>query len=91
MSSRTLPSAHIEPQGDEALIRSSTDLGQFVRSIRKQQRLGQLEIAGLANTGNRFIVDLESGKPTLQLQKALEVLDLLGIDLIARRRGARAA
>ncbi|WP_181869921.1 hypothetical protein [Halomonas sp. DQ26W] len=41
----------------------------------------------LAGTGNRFIVDLERGKPTLQLQKVLDVLDLMGIEVVMRRQG----
>jgi HTH-type transcriptional regulator / antitoxin HipB len=46
--------------------------------------LKQEEVAGLGNTGNRFIVDLERGKPTLQLQMALDVLDLLGLEVVVR-------
>jgi hypothetical protein len=33
--------------------------------------------AGLGNTGNRFIVDLENGKPTVQLHKVLDLMDLM--------------
>ena len=73
----------------ETVIRSSKDLGDLVRQVRKHQALKQLDIAGLANTGNRFIVDLENGKPTIQLQKAIEVLGLLGLDLVVRKRGVR--
>jgi hypothetical protein len=49
----------------------------------------QADIVGLANTGNRFIVDLEKGKPTLQLQKVLDVLDLIGLEVIVRRKGTK--
>ena len=87
MISRKLPSGNKVPA--ETVIRSSKDLGDLVRQVRKDQALKQLDIAGLANTGNRFIVDLESGKPTIQLQKAIEVLALLGLDLVVRRRGVR--
>ena len=34
-----------------------------------------------SGTGNRFVVDLERGKPTLQLQKVLDMLDLLGLEV----------
>ncbi len=71
----------------ETRIRSSEDLGRVVRNHRKIQSLTQLDVAGFANTGNRFIIDLENGKPTIQLQKALQVLDLLGIDVVLRNRG----
>jgi hypothetical protein len=49
----------------------------------------QMDILGLANTGNRFIVELEQGKPTLQLQKVLDVLDLLGLEVTIRKKGSR--
>ena len=36
----------------------------------------------LGHTGQRFVIDLERGKPTVQLQKVLAVLDLLGLELV---------
>ncbi|WP_371820100.1 transcriptional regulator [Aquabacterium sp. CECT 9606] len=71
------------------MIRSSKELGTFVRDQRKRQALTQLDIAGMGNTGNRFIVELESGKPTLQLQKVLDVLDLLGLEVVVRPKTAK--
>jgi len=52
--------------------------GAFVRATRKAQGLRQEELAGAANVGLRFIVDLEAGKATIQLGKALKVLYALG-------------
>ena len=71
-------------QFGEAVIRASTDPGSLVRVQRKRLALKQSDIAGLGNTGNRFIVDLENGKPTLQLQKVLAVMDLLGLEVVVR-------
>lgn len=68
-------------------IRQSEDLGKLVRRLRTEQGLLQIDLAGLAGTGNRFIVDLERGKPTLQLQKVLDVLDLMGLEVVVRRKG----
>jgi len=67
-------------------IRTVTDLGNAVCNTRKEQGLTQADIAGLAQTGNRFIVDLEKGKPTIQLQKALTILELLGLELVIRKK-----
>lgn len=55
-----------------------TQLGALVRGTRKAQGLRQDELAGAAGVGLRFIVDLEAGKPTIQLGKALKVLEALG-------------
>lgn len=72
-----------------AAVRTSAQLGAIVRAQRKQLALKQLDVAGLGNTGNRFIVELENGKPTLQLQKVLDVMDLLGLEVIVRPKAAR--
>ena len=56
----------------------SVELGRIVRQERKAQGLRQDELAAACGVGVRFIVDLEAGKPTLQLEKALLVLRTLG-------------
>ena len=50
---------------------------------------GPALLAGLGNTGNRFIVDLENGKPTVQLQKVLDLMDLLGLEVVVRTKASR--
>ncbi len=54
------------------------DIGAIVRATRKASGLRQDELAGAAGVGLRFIVDLEAGKPTAQIGKALQVLAALG-------------
>ena len=54
------------------------ELGKTIRNVRRNLGLRQDELAGAANVGVRFVVDLEAGKPTAQLGKALAVLDALG-------------
>ena len=56
-------------------------LGALIRRTRKSQGLRQDELAGASGVGLRFIVDLEAGKPTIQLGKALKVLQALGCTL----------
>ena len=53
-------------------------VGEIVRSTRKACRMRQDELAGAAGVGLRFVVELEAGKPTAQLGKALQVLAALG-------------
>ena len=84
-----LPLGHFE--GAPATVRTSVELGAIVREQRKRLALKQLDIAGLGNTGNRFIVELENGKPTVQLQKVLDVMDLLGLELVVRPKAGAAA
>lgn len=60
---------------------SPAEIGSIVRTARKAQNLRQDELAGAAGVGLRFIVDLEAGKPTAQIGKALQVLETLGCEL----------
>lgn len=69
-------------------IKSTIDLGQLVREYRVAQKMTQADILGLANTGNRFIVELENGKPTVQFQKVLDVLDALGLEIVIQKKGS---
>ena len=57
---------------------SMEEVGTTVRRLRKEEGLRQDELAGVANVGLRFIVDLEAGKATIQMGKALKVLEALG-------------
>ena len=52
-------------------IRNTEDLSRIVLEARKAQKLSQDDLAGMAGTGRRFIVDLEKGKETAQLGKVL--------------------
>ncbi len=55
--------------------------GSLVRSRRRLLGMTQRDLALAVNVGERFIVDLESGKPTCQLGKALAVAKGVGIRL----------
>lgn len=67
-------------------IRNAEDLGKIVRNARKLQKLSQDDLAGMAGTGRRFIVDLEKGKQTVQLGKVLRVLRTLGVSVSSTRK-----
>jgi len=62
-------------------IINAQTFGKMVKQYRKRQRLSQAQLAVVAHTGLRFISNLENGKPTVQLDKALKVAYLLGITL----------
>jgi y4mF family transcriptional regulator len=57
------------------------DIGALVRTARKAQGLRQDQLAGASGVGLRFIVDLEAGKPTVQMGKTLLVLQTLGCSI----------
>ncbi|WP_374638824.1 transcriptional regulator [Hydrogenophaga sp.] len=78
----SLPSGHLT--ASETPVKTVAELGELVRAQRTRQALRQIDVAGLGNTGNRFVVELENGKPTVQLQKVLDLLDLLGLEVVIR-------
>jgi HTH-type transcriptional regulator / antitoxin HipB len=57
------------------------DIGKLIRETRKKLRLTQKAIALTSGTGLRFIIDLEKGKETCEMGKALTVLQMLGIKM----------
>jgi y4mF family transcriptional regulator len=65
-------------------INSAEDLGSMIRRNRQNQGLTQAQLAGASGVGLRFIVDLEKGKPTCELGKALKVTLMLGIKFSAQ-------
>lgn len=65
----------------EIRVRSASDIGAAVRSRRKSDGLTLVEAAGLCNVNYRFLSNLENGKPTVRLDKVLDVLTTLGLEL----------
>lgn len=65
------------------MIRNACEFGEMVREARTRAGMTQRELAMIANVGERFIVDLEKGKGTSQLDKALTVADRIGVSFIA--------
>ncbi len=65
-------------------IQNSEVLGKQIREIRQAQKITQAQLAGVANTGIRFIGDLENGKETCHIGKMLRVLAALGVEMLVR-------
>jgi y4mF family transcriptional regulator len=60
---------------------TSFNIGDAVRRARKGMGLRQDELAAAAGVGLRFLVELERGKPTVQMGRTLAVLAAVGLDL----------
>lgn len=71
------------------------DIAVTVKAARRALKLRQAELAAAAGVGVRFLIELEAGKPTVQLDKTLAVLSALGLDCVfvsrseASSRGGR--
>lgn len=64
-------------------IEDASQLGTAIARARKALGLTQRELALAINSGERFIVELEAGKPTAQLGKALAAARAVGLCLTA--------
>lgn len=83
MSKKTAKSSAATP------IRSTADLGDFVRAARAEVGSDQATTAGVAGVGVRFLGELERGKETLRFGLVLRVLDRLGFEVWVAPRGWR--
>jgi len=62
-------------------IHSPTELGRYLRHRRREQNNTIRDASGIASIGERFISEIERGKPTAFFDKTLQYLNLLGLSL----------
>jgi y4mF family transcriptional regulator len=56
-------------------------LSKFVKQMRKQYRLTQVDLSEKSGVGLRFVRELEQGKQTLRMDKVNQVINLFGMEL----------
>jgi y4mF family transcriptional regulator len=56
-------------------------LPKYVKQMRKQYQLTQIDLSEKAGVGLRFVRELEQGKQTLRMDKVNQVLNLFGSEL----------
>lgn len=71
-------------------ISTPTDFGAAVRWQRRAKGLSQEAVALSAGVGVRFVHDLERGKETIELGRAMRVAAVLGLRLRAEARATDA-
>ena len=72
------------------IVHTPEELGAVARAHRKRRHLTLEETARVGGTGTRFLSELERGKPTAEIGKALETLALLGLEVAIVPRGSAA-
>lgn len=60
-------------------VSSAESFGKLVYTARKAAKLTQSQLAAASGVGERFVRELEKGKPSCQLEKALLIAQMLGI------------
>jgi GNAT superfamily N-acetyltransferase len=60
-------------------LRSSDDLGRYVRERRRAAGLNQTELASRAGVSRRWLCGLETGKPTVEVGLVFQIFAALGL------------
>ena len=58
-----------------------TTLSRYVKMMRKQYNLTQMDLSEKSGVGLRFVRELEQGKQTLRLDKVNQILNLFGAEI----------
>ena len=67
-------------------IRSVEELGEAIRTRRKELHYTQAFLAEFTGYSVSLISDVERGKATAEIGKTLQLLMILGLDLSVERR-----
>ena len=68
-------------------ITDAASLGNAIRSRRKELNYTQGYISEITGLSVSFLSDLENGKTTAEIGKTIEVINLLGLDILVEARG----
>ncbi len=68
-------------------IKAVDDFGKKVKERRRKLGYTQKYISDFTGFSVSFISDLENGKKTIELGKALQLANILGMDMILQERG----
>ena len=64
-----------------------SEFGKAIRARRKQLGYTQAFLADYAGVSASFLSELENGKETIQLGKAMTIMSLLGMNMAVMKRG----
>ena len=68
-------------------IRDAKEFDKEIRERRKALKYTQAYLSAFTGFSTSFISDLENGKPSAELGKAIYLANLLGLDCILSPRG----
>ena len=63
------------------MFMEQTTLSKYVKAMRKQYNLTQVELSEKSGVGLRLVRELEQGKQTLRLDKVNQILNLFGSEV----------
>ena len=72
-----------QPLPESLVVDSIEAFGAFIRSLRTQQQLRIDDAAALCGVSVQLLSDLENGKRSVGLDKALAIAQQMGLSLLA--------
>ena len=70
-------------------LKGPSQFGEAIRRFRKLRGLNQQQLADLAGCSIMYVSQLERGKETAELGKAMKILDALEVDISFSDRRTR--
>lgn len=67
---------------------STVTIGLAIEAERKRRKLTQTQLAELSNTSINFVSQVERGKSTAHLGKVIDILKILGLQLVIEKGSA---
>ena len=68
-------------------ITNSSDLGIAIRKRRKELGYTQQFLSDFTGLSVTFISQVERGKATAEIEKTIQLINILGLDLLIQERG----
>lgn len=68
-------------------ITDSKSLGKAIRIRRKELQYTQAYLSEFTGLSVTFISDVERGKPTAEIEKTIQLINILGMDILVEKRG----
>ncbi|MBR0207060.1 MAG: helix-turn-helix transcriptional regulator [Clostridia bacterium] len=68
------------------IVTDAKSFGEAIRKRRKQLGYTQAYLSEFTGMSVSFLSDLENGKPTIELGKAIRIANLLGMDCTVTER-----
>ena len=71
------------------IFTDAKEFGQIIKKKRKELNYTQGFVSEMSGLSISFISDLENGKSTIELGKAIFLANLLGLDCLVKSRGEK--
>lgn len=70
----------------EAIIDDVKNIGELLKSYRKERKITQEELANFSGLSRVGIVKLENNESDIKLSTLIKIIGLLGLDLVLKKK-----